>query len=297
MKKNGKVELEKLKMKPRVYKGILMPDNEVEVIENMNTREDDIWVCSYPRSGTTLTQQIVSLVMTLDFKAATTVQLNERFPQVDITDERYPYFKGVKYIEQLPSPRMVKCHLHHFLLPEQLRNGKGRIIYIARNPKDVVVSWYHLLEWTDELLDDLDTWDKFLDSFVDGTGIFCPWPRHVTEYWERRDDKNVLFLKYENVTKDISKAVKDIACFLNREITDEDVDRISKFCHVDNMRKNDMANLSYWRDFKKVNDNAGGRFINKGKSGVWKEFLSHEEATKNDGLLEQVKQSGLTFED
>ena len=32
-------------------------------------------------------------------------------------------------------------------------------------------------------------------------GYACPWPRHVLEYWERRNDKNVLFLRYEDVIK------------------------------------------------------------------------------------------------
>jgi hypothetical protein len=43
--------------KPRIqlgrkqYKGIWMFDNEIEQIEVMDTREDDIWICTFPRSG------------------------------------------------------------------------------------------------------------------------------------------------------------------------------------------------------------------------------------------------------
>lgn len=40
-----------IKMKKKVYKGIIMMENEIEEIENMETRPDDIWVCSFPRSG------------------------------------------------------------------------------------------------------------------------------------------------------------------------------------------------------------------------------------------------------
>ena len=45
------------KCKPRmplvrkVYKGVLMYENEIEEIENMDTRQDDIWVITFPRSG------------------------------------------------------------------------------------------------------------------------------------------------------------------------------------------------------------------------------------------------------
>jgi hypothetical protein len=60
------------------------------------------------------------------------------------------------------------------------------------------------------------------------------------------------------------KAVRRIADFLKRQITDDDVARICEHCHVDNMRKNDKVNMSYWRDVKKVYDNLDGGFINKG---------------------------------
>jgi hypothetical protein len=41
----------KLPLIRKVYKGILMFENEIEEIEHMDTREDDIWVITYPRSG------------------------------------------------------------------------------------------------------------------------------------------------------------------------------------------------------------------------------------------------------
>ncbi|XP_053373512.1 sulfotransferase 4A1-like [Mercenaria mercenaria] len=187
----------KIQMVRKRYKGILMMENEIEEIEKMDTKDDDIWVCSYPRSGTTLTQEMVYLVQTLDFKTANSVQLDQRFPIIDLKDDRYPYYKGIKGIEQMESPRMIKTHFHHFLLPEQLQKGKGRIIYIARNPKDVVTSFFRLMQWGNELVEGDKTFDLFVDGFIKGTELLCPWTRHVLGYWEKRNDSNVLFLKYE----------------------------------------------------------------------------------------------------
>lgn len=289
--------------KPRIqlvrkhYKGILMFENEIEEIEKMDTREDDVWVCSFPRSGTTLTQEIVYLVQTMDFEKAKTVQLDDRFPIIEVKDDRFPYYRGIKFIEQMASPRMIKSHLHHFLLPEQLKTGKGRIIYIVRNPKDVVTSFYRLMSWGDGLTETDNTWDLFFGAFVNGTGIYGPWTRHVLEYWQRRNEENVLFLTYEDVVKDKPKAVKTIASFLKREITDEQVAKICEHCHVDKMRNNDNANMSYWRNIVKINYNADGGFINQGKAGAWKELLTSEEAEKIGGLLKELDASGLTFND
>ena len=44
-------EMPELRLGTRVYKGVYMMQCEAELISTMNTREDDIWVCSYPRSG------------------------------------------------------------------------------------------------------------------------------------------------------------------------------------------------------------------------------------------------------
>ncbi|XP_045170042.2 sulfotransferase 4A1-like [Mercenaria mercenaria] len=211
------VEMDAAAEKPRlqlirkVYKGVVMFENEVEEIEKMETREDDIWVCSFPRSGTTLTQELVILIETRDYEKATTMQLDEVFPIIDVKDDRFPYYKGIKYVEQMKSPRLIKCHLHYHMLPEQLRQGKGRIIYIARNPKDLVTSFYRLMQWGDQLEEGDKTFHQFIDAFINGTGFSCPWSKHLLEFWEKRNDEHVLFLKYEEVVKDMAKAVRQIS--------------------------------------------------------------------------------------
>ena len=78
-------------------------------------------------TGTTLIQEMVYLITTGDWKRASEVQLDERFPFIDVLDERYPFYGGIKMVEKLPRPRLIKSHLHHFLLPEQLKHGKGKV--------------------------------------------------------------------------------------------------------------------------------------------------------------------------
>ena len=80
--------------------------------------------------GTTLVQEIVYLIVTGDWQKASKVQLDERFPIIEVLDDRFPFYGGLKMIENLPRPRLIKSHLHHFLLPEQLRHGKGKVIEI-----------------------------------------------------------------------------------------------------------------------------------------------------------------------
>lgn len=53
----------------------------VERIKNMEVYEDDVWVITFPKCGTTWTQEMVWLINNdLDFERARSINLNERFP-------------------------------------------------------------------------------------------------------------------------------------------------------------------------------------------------------------------------
>ena len=45
-----------------------------------------------------------------------------------------------------------------------------QIIYIARNPKDIATSFFRLMQWLGGLKDDENTFEKFVEAFVNGTG-------------------------------------------------------------------------------------------------------------------------------
>ena len=42
---------------------------------------------------------------------------------------KYVFFRGLKHLDQMSeeSPRLIKSHLHYFLMPDELKNGKGRV--------------------------------------------------------------------------------------------------------------------------------------------------------------------------
>ena len=87
-------------------------------------------------SGTTWVQEIVYLLKNnLNFEKAKEKVLEDRFPYLE-----YPY-PGIHSVEKMPSPRLIKTHLPLDFLPDDVLSGK--VIYITRNPKDTLVSYYH----------------------------------------------------------------------------------------------------------------------------------------------------------
>lgn len=71
---------------------------------------------------------------------------------------------GYEFIPNIAERRFIKTHLPFSLMPPSIMNERAKIIYVARNPKDVVVSYYHLsrLYRTTGYVNDFSAfWDYF----------------------------------------------------------------------------------------------------------------------------------------
>lgn len=71
---------------------------------------------------------------------------------------------GYEFIPNITDRRFIKTHLPFSLMPPSVMNEQAKIIYVARNPKDVAVSYYHLsrLYRTTGYVNDFDTfWNHF----------------------------------------------------------------------------------------------------------------------------------------
>lgn len=157
-------------------------------------------------SGSTWTQEMVWLLGSdMDFEGAKMLQ-QLRAPVLELTALLGNDTSGVirligetvDIVENMPSPRFIKTHLPRELLPTQLDIVKPRIVYVARNPKDMCVSYYHYCR----LMHDLDgPFDAFCELFLNDTVPMGPIWSHIMGFWKLRNEPNVLFLRYEELKK------------------------------------------------------------------------------------------------
>jgi len=195
---------------------LLMPvfyQKDCKNYSHFKIRSDDIFVLSFPKSGTTWTQEMVWLIANdCDFIGAKTL-LRERFPFLEDrslgteeslksfeemkTEESNDIFLTYNFIDELPSPRFIKSHLPFANLPSSL-SETCKVVYVARNPKDVAVSWYyhHLLDPI--MKTSLDILE-FLEYFMRDEVLYSPYWVNLIEAWNRRHDPNFLFLFYEDM--------------------------------------------------------------------------------------------------
>lgn len=73
---------------------------------------------------------------------------------------------GFEFFPKIKQQRFIKTHLPFKLLPPTVMEEKAKVVYIARNPKDVVVSYYHLnkLYRTQGYVNDFETFFKYFTS-------------------------------------------------------------------------------------------------------------------------------------
>ena len=262
------------------------------VASSFKIRPDDVWVVTYPKAGTTWTQHIVRLIKNAGKDDGK--KLDEAVPWIEAlnTDERFYYQLPVS-LEDLPSPRAVKSHFRYDNMPCGLPSRTPcKYIYIARNPKDVAASYFHHYQgfrYVQTL-----KWDDFFRWFTDGQVAYGDFFDHVLSWWAHRDEPNILFLKFEDMKRDLQAAVVQIAKFIGKDLTEKEISTIVSKATFKSMQANPEANYS-WIPHR-WNPNALP-FMRKGIVGDWVNYFSEEQSAEFDAKYAQrMNGSGLEFE-
>ncbi|KAJ0180696.1 hypothetical protein K1T71_004100 [Dendrolimus kikuchii] len=301
-------------------KGYFFPNKyklEAAKIYNMPVRPDDVFVDSYPRSGTTWTQELVWMIANdLDYETSDAIPLTERYPFLEFTmcvhpelmkefeadncdsKEKMRLLKAVTQPgrEQLaltPSPRFIKTHLPLSLLPPNLLNT-AKLIYVARDPRDVAVSFYHLnkLMRTQGYEGDFK---NYWYHFKSGLHHWTPYFEHLKEAWEKRHHPNLLFLFYEELSKDLPAAVRRVAKFFKKEFTDEEIACLCDHLSIENFKNNKSVNYDVMRVLK-ISKAGEAAFIRKGKAGGWRDYFDEEMTEQAERwIADNLRDTDLRF--
>ncbi|XP_054725391.1 luciferin sulfotransferase isoform X1 [Anastrepha obliqua] len=288
--------------------------NISESIRDLPIYEDDVWMISYPRTGSTWAQEMIWLLGNkLDFEGAKQMQ-QLRSPLIELSalfsEDHHEWVTNsigntVNVVRDMPRPRFGRSHLTLDLLPRGFETVKPKIIYTARNPKDLCVSFYYYCKLVHGLK---GPFDDFLDLFLDERSPMGSYWNHVLPFWHRRNEPNILFLKYEDMKRDLPKIVRRCAEFLDidYQLTDEDLTRICEHLKFDKMQMNPAVNLEPLlknvadgqnNNSENVNNGERSKFIRKGEIGDWRNYFSTDATKRFDEWIERnCKGSELVFE-
>nr|CAH0102985.1 unnamed protein product [Daphnia galeata] len=241
--------------------GFVMPPpygENAEKIYRMKPRSDDVWLLTFPKCGTTWTSELLWLLKNdCNFETAAKMPLFVRAP-----------FLEMAYLSEMTGP-MTKMMT---------------VVYVARNPKDVIVSFYYHHKLI-KLHGYTGTMDEFAEYFMNDEVVYSPFFLHILDAWSKRHHPNMHFMFYEDMKKDLRGEIEKVATFLGKSFSDEQLGKLTEHLKFENFQKNESVNNESGKKMGAMNED--GRFIRNGKTGDWKNHFSPELNSRIDEWIEK----------
>uniref|UniRef100_A0A671VKQ3 Sulfotransferase n=1 Tax=Sparus aurata TaxID=8175 RepID=A0A671VKQ3_SPAAU len=252
-------------------------------VQNFQARPDDILIATYPKAGTTWGSLILDLLYfgKTSPERQTSIPIYDRVPFLEIY---IPSVKsGIDQAESLPTtPRIIKTHFPVQFVPKSFWEQNCKMVYVARNAKDNMVSYFHF-DRMNMVQPDPGDWNSYFHRFMEGKLVFGSWYDHVNNWWKKKQTySNIHYMFYEDMIEDTGREIDKLCSFLGLSPSAEEKNQITGGVQFDNMKKNKMANYSTIpvMDFKI------SPFMRKGKVGDWK---NHFTVAQNEEFEEDYK--------
>jgi hypothetical protein len=246
----------------------------VNVIRHRGTRPNDLFIASYPRSGTTWLRFLLFELLTGE--PAEFVSVNESIPYVG-------RHRGAR--ELLPwGGRAIQTH-------ETFLHGVTSAIYLVRDPRSVVLSEYR---W--QLRTGLfeGSFESFFDAFVSGrANPYGRWDRHVDTWTSSRlaAEGRLHIVRFIDLRTDTVGELSRILDFLGVQRSTSVVERV--------VANNGLSEMQMKEE--RAPEGALGtrarpdiRFVQAGSTSAWRSELTPEHARAIEERFEPTLQRVLT---
>jgi hypothetical protein len=227
-------------------------------------RPDDVFISSYPRSGTTWLQHIAHVLVR---------DGDSGFRHIS---DVVPWFERTLALgqrracdfEDIPGPRLFKSHLPFSWLPRG-----ARYLYVVRDGRDVAVSYYHFYR---SHLGFEGTFPEFLARFLVGRLQYRSWFRHVNGWLAHAGSPVVHIVFYERLLHDLPAVLSEIAHFCGVTRSRERISQLEALCRFEYMKCNegrfDHATASGAAPYA-----GSGAFIREGRQGSYQRWFTTEQ--------------------
>lgn len=258
--------------------------------EHTKYKPGDILIVSYPKCGTTWSEQAVLLLL----NGGDSSSLNPRFKNsytsrnkdkpgkiwIETMVEQDPEIQNRmgdegspltwQEFEDAPSPRVIKTHAPAQMLLGCSGNCLGslpdfvKVIVVSRNPLDACVSSYYHAQNPYKLGWSFDAWASVWYAGRCSFGGYFDWIKGWQEQAKLYPNR-VCWIEYETMKQDQPSALKKVSNYLGITATDELIDKAIKFSSFEHMKQ-------------QAEDHGGDTLhhLRKGTVGDWKNHFSKE---------------------
>jgi Sulfotransferase domain len=227
---------------------------------NVTVLPGDIFIVSYPKSGNTWTRFLIGNLIYQD-EPVTFANVERLVPSLYVHSDR----------KLRKLPRILKSH-------DCFDPRYRTVVYIVRDPRDVMVSAYHYGIKLGILRRDWGI-EQFVPALLDGTfdsGLlanprFGSWYDNVASWLAMRHNRKFLLLRYEDMLADPQCELAKVATFLDLHATPESLARAVQLSSADRMRELEKKQAADWALTK--NTHLDMAFVRKATSGIWQAEL------------------------
>lgn len=217
---------------------------------------DDIFLVSFPKSGNTWTRFLIANLVHPD-QPVGFENIHRLVPD--------PFATAKRDFDHMARPRIIKSH-------ECFEPRYPRVMYIVRDPRDVVLSQYHYHRKCNKIEDGYSM-EKFVDRFV--AGDTCPhgsWGENVgTWLTARQNHPRFLLLKYDDMTADPHREMSRVSSFLGLNADAARIATAVERSSAERMRKLEKAQADQCGLTKDSRKDLS--FVRAAKSGGWQKDL------------------------
>nr|GMD81690.1 cytosolic sulfotransferase 12-like [Ipomoea batatas] len=270
--------------------------------QQFQAQHSDIILCSFPKCGTTWLKALIFAVITRKQFLVSQETLNPLLttnPQDLIPNMELAYARenSPDFSVNNGLFRVLSTHLPLALLPKSVGESKCKLIYVCRNQKDTLVSFWHFVNKLRGEVRGLGAipFPQTFDKYCRGESLYGPFWDHMLGYWKEslENPGKVLFLKYEEIKEEPDVQLRRIAAFLGCPFSEEEeeggvvggISRLCSFERLSNLEVNKTGKSYY---------SPNNVYFRKGKVGDWRNHLTDEMTIKLDQIVEEkFKGTGL----
>lgn len=213
--------------------------------------EDDIFIVGYPKSGNTWFQNLVSGIVF----GANPLYAPDTLIQELVPDVHYKHF-----YKRFWTPMFFKSHL----LPQQ---DYRRVIYLLRDGRDAMVSYYHFLGAVGGRKPD------FAEMVRTGEGIYCKWHEHVEAWSSNPFGAEIITIRYEDLRRDPLPDLRRICEFAKIDRTDLWLRQVAENAIFERMQEKEKAGQIHWDNQAWPKDRL---FMRRGTVGSYEDEMPAE---------------------
>jgi hypothetical protein len=223
---------------------------------NLDVWPDDVFILSFPKSGNTWTRFLIANLAYPETPADFS-NINRLTPDPEASSKRE--------LAKVPRPRIIKSH--QYFDPRY-----PRIIYIVRDPRDVLLSCYHF-DRKCRVVDDQYPLEKYATSFMTGSNRpYGSWGENVASWLAtRHQGPGFLLLRYEDMLANTAQELTKTAVFLGIDPDPERIATAVRRSEASAMRKLEKSQAKQWSSTRETRQDIP--FVRAAKSGSWRSEL------------------------